>query len=369
MADDRPLPVALLRALAAWLESPGEPAARVALAELPGTPGLARQLHAHRLTALHARACLAVGLPLDDEAAAFAREDAARAMQSLALLAEVAGALRDSAVAFLVLKGAPLAVRAYGDALLRRSSDVDLLVRASEIAAARRVLQALGFAPSRVRSARQDRQHVRLDGEEAWFRDADEALVELHVLATPRRFGIVLEPAMWSEPTLVRAGAVEVAVPRDGALIPYLAAHGAKHRWARAEWLLAFGRVWSTAHPDERSRALLTASDAGIVNEMTLALELWELVSQDMPAERASPRTARILDHVLSGGGVVPGVHARLALSLRLREGVAARTAFILRWIFEPGTEDWEAIPLPDALFPLYYVLRPLRLLARQVAL
>ncbi len=35
------------------------------------------------------------------------------------------------------------------------------------------------------------------------------------------------------------------------------------------------------------------------------------------------------------------------------------------RWFLVPRVEDWTATDLPDALYPLYYIIRPLRLLAK----
>ena len=54
-----------------------------------------------------------------------------------------------------------------------------------------------------------------------------------------------------------------------------------------------------------------------------------------------------------------------LRFNLRLRDGAMDRARYAARWLFGPSPEDWKWKPLPDALFPLYRLLRPLRLLAR----
>jgi hypothetical protein len=54
---------------------------------------------------------------------------------------------------------------------------------------------------------------------------------------------------------------------------------------------------------------------------------------------------------------------ANLRFNLRARDRAADRARYVARWLFAPTPEDWRWSDLPDALFPLYHVLRPVRLL------
>ena len=56
---------------------------------------------------------------------------------------------------------------------------------------------------------------------------------------------------------------------------------------------------------------------------------------------------------------------ANLRYNWRLRDTAADRARYAARWLFAPSPEDWGWVRLPDALAPLYRVLRPLRLAAR----
>jgi hypothetical protein len=56
---------------------------------------------------------------------------------------------------------------------------------------------------------------------------------------------------------------------------------------------------------------------------------------------------------------------ANLLFNLRARDGLLDRARYAARWLFAPSPEDWRWTRLPDALFPLYRVLRPVRLLLR----
>ena len=49
----------------------------------------------------------------------------------------------------------------------------------------------------------------------------------------------------------------------------------------------------------------------------------------------------------------------------RMRERRRDRLGYALLKMVEPNAADWMERPLPEKLFPLYYVLRPLRLLRK----
>lgn len=63
---------------------------------------------------------------------------------------------------------------------------------------------------------------------------------------------------------------------------------------------------------------------------------------------------------------VRPDLFAEWIVPLRTIEGLGARAGYIARRAIRPTIEDCEFVPLPDALYPLYYVLRPFRLLIQQ---
>ena len=47
---------------------------------------------------------------------------------------------------------------------------------------------------------------------------------------------------------------------------------------------------------------------------------------------------------------------------LRARDRLRDRLRHCLRVAFLPSAEDWVAVPIPAALYPLYYLIRPARL-------
>jgi hypothetical protein len=153
------------------------------------------------------------------------------------------GALGREGVTVCPLKGPLLASRLYPEGVLRRSSDVDLLVAGADRDRALSVLASIGY---RSRSEARLAHELAHEHQILLERDHDPP-VELHVRALVG-FGTELP----SEPLL--AGAM--ATPRDGAptcvqLAPedevlYLLLHAAGHLFERLGWLYDVKRLVET---------------------------------------------------------------------------------------------------------------------------
>jgi hypothetical protein len=60
--------------------------------------------------------------------------------------------------------------------------------------------------------------------------------------------------------------------------------------------------------------------------------------------------------------GDVPSALENLRFYARARERLAARLYLVADQTFLPKQADWESWQLPEKLYPLYYLYRPLRL-------
>ncbi|HST61534.1 MAG TPA: hypothetical protein VLK84_22700, partial [Longimicrobium sp.] len=162
--------------------------------------------------------------------------------------------------------------------------------------------------------------------------------------------------------------------PADDDLFLALCLHGAKHRWARLEWLACATALAIRADLDLPS-LLLAANGIGARRTVLLALRLardalglalphaiHRSIDAD-PALAALAEEARGLWFAAEAEG--DETPANLRFNGRLRDGTADRARYAARWLFLPSPEDWAWVRLPDALAPLYRVLRPLRLAAR----
>ncbi len=168
------------------------------------------------------------------------QQNAGRALAFEVVTDEVHALCGDDMPSMLVFKGSSLARQLYGDPLLRRSHDVDLLVHKGDFLPAARRLLSSGFVLTD--TARSDHRAV----ESAYYRMARD--IELHHAATgirvelhQRRFMVDRLPPF----STVQANAPSLPTPAlDAAYATYLIGHGAQTDWHRMKWLADLTQLW-----------------------------------------------------------------------------------------------------------------------------
>ncbi|HEU0298254.1 MAG TPA: nucleotidyltransferase family protein [Longimicrobium sp.] len=317
------------------------------------------------------------GVP-DEVRAALRTAYARNGRQALALsgrLRVVAEAMEAAGVRALAYKGPALAVRAYGHLALRTCSDLDLLVAPRDVDAAARVLEAGGYHAAWRLTPAQDALFRRVDGDYPFVHGETGELVELHCRISSARFCAELPAAeLIARARPVPIGGGEVAAPADDDLFLALCLHGAKHRWARLEWLAAAAALARRAELD-LDGALDRATGIGARRTVLLALLLFR-DALGMPPTESIDRTLAADPPLAELAAEARGLWLRadadeydapgkVRFNFRLRDGAADRVRYAARWLFTPTPEDWAWLALPDALAPLHRLLRPLRLAAR----
>jgi Uncharacterised nucleotidyltransferase len=331
---------------------------------------------AHRALAEREEVPGAVRATLSAAAAANAR----RALAASGELRKLLGAMEAAGIRAAAYKGPALAVRAYGDLALRTYSDLDLLVAPDDVCAAARVLEGCGYLSAHRFSPAQDAAFRRTDGDYPYHHPHTAALVELHCHVSSARFCVALPTsALLARARPVPIGGGEVPALADDDLFLALCLHGAKHRWARLEWLTAAAALAVRQRLD-LAGLLVRASAIGARRTVLLALRLMhDALALPLPSavlassdDDPLPRLAEEARGLWFVAKVVKVFNeeedttaANLRYNYRLRDTAADRARYAARWLFGPSPEDWGWVRLPDALAPLYRVLRPLRLAAR----
>ena len=309
------------------------------------------------------------------ELAALNRAEAHRALELAAELRRLMAALEAAGVEALAYKGPALAVQAYGDLAARSFVDLDLLVRPDDVPRALEALDAQGYARARALTPARERAFRRVDGDYPLVHRARGWLVELHARVSTLRFAMPIETdALLRRPASVRVGGGEVRTLGGDDLLLVLCVHGAKHRWKRLEWVAAVAALLRAGGGDvapvlamasavhARRTVLLGLSLAHRLLQAPLADEALRAIEGDAGlAELAVEAEAVLFGDEIEGDDTT----ARMRFNLRARDGVMDRARSAGRWLFAPSPEDWGWVALPDALFPLYRVLRPVRLLLR----
>ena len=274
----------------------------------------------------------------------------------------------------LPFKGPTLGLQAYGDPALRTFADLDVLVRPADFEDAREVLLNGGFHASFPTNPARRALLVRRGSHESFERD-DGVAVELHwrIAGAVSDFGLDYG-RLWSRLGVVSLGGQPVTALAHVDLLLVLCIHGAKHAWERLAWICDVAELVRRT-PEMDWTALVAEAEklkAGRVVGLGLLLAD-ELLDALLPPHVTGP--------LRSDGAMAPliaRVHRWLfqppragagtfRFHLGTRVGWRGKTELTLRSLTALNQQDLGGMRLPDALLPLYYVARPLRLVGKAV--
>jgi hypothetical protein len=265
------------------------------------------------------------------------------------------------AIEVLPLKGPALALALYGDAALRQSNDVDLLVRRDDFPRAEALLLGWGFtalgAPSE-----HDRRFLR-----------GGLLVELHFeLASPRFFPFDIDN-IWSRSRLIGFRGRPARALSNFDLALYLCAHGLKHGFSRLIWILDLARALQGLEPREYRELIRHAQRRGMRPWLFIGCEVVRtMFPQQLPVELdalmvAYPkalRRARLAVARLFSADQQVVVNDYRVFYLQAEPNPFKRWCYRLRYLAPTYTDDLWA--RQRRISPgLMIVLRPFRLLEK----
>ena len=301
-------------------------------------------------------------------------------------LVRLTALLERGGVETLALKGPALAMAAYGAVTMRQFNDLDLLVRKSEVGRAAEILRAAGYAP---RPGYGLADVDRPGGYEiAMARAGALTDIDLHWRLIPPYFPLALDgEELWRRAVRIEieGSPVRTLAPADHLL--YLCAHGAKHGWQAlggicdlAELIRASSRASAPALSqslsidwDELSaRAEQAAAHRALELGVLLAHELLDAAVPAglLEAARRKPAVVRaarsFIGYVSNPSDDGPGFYQRWVVPLSVIAGPGARLRYLAARALLPSADDHEFLRLPLALYPLYYLLRPVRVALKE---
>ena len=296
-----------------------------------------------------------------------------RDLQLRTALRSVLRGLSRQGIEALVFKGPALADRLGDGAAWRQYDDLDLLVRAAEQPAAIEHLLSVGYVWS---------ADLPIDRVAA----AARAGLEFSLWAPERRYLLEvsatgIHPYFAAIPAeAIREGAAAVDVRDVGMVLQsapaqelvLLCVHGAKHAWHRLAWVFDVVQ-WLRRHGagKELGAARAVARQWRVETMLEVGLALAGTVA---PAVRVpgvlpgSPRIQTLVGQVLTNWARHAHPDALCALRpfhLAVQQGLAQRFAYHLRLALLPGHGDLRMVRLPPCLYPLYFALRPVRIMCR----
>jgi hypothetical protein len=286
------------------------------------------------------------------------RRDAARTFA--AELEDLLEHFAKRGIEVLPLKGPVLASMLYGDAALRQSNDLDILVQRYNYERAAAMLLDIGF----LGCSEVDDYHRR------FLRNG--VAVELHFGIASRRYFPADLKKIWNGSRSDDFRGKPIRVMADDDLILYLCLHGWKHGFSRLIWILDVARALQGLRDCDYEelvrRARQQGQEAWLLMGCEMARQMFpQLFPEGMEAAiAASPttaaRTRRCAEEFFAGDLEIVNDHKIRRFYLQIERSARRRWRCRLSY-FAPTPEDklWaERNRINPALMPM---LRPFRLL------
>ncbi len=270
----------------------------------------------------------------------------------------------------LTLKGPVLALQAYGDLNLRHFIDLDILVRRNDLPKAYQILARSGYTPTMIVDSRQLKFLVNSDNHFSFIRQGDT--FELHWEIGPyENIHPLTQELVWQNLTTFRVYEKEIYTLSPENTIFYTSLHGAKHGWKQLKWIVDVAQLFCSYPENSWLTLFEQAQKFGLFRQLSLGLILAEdMVGISLPTRihdliRSDYRARELSSQVKASlfNDQQPTTQEEDYLFyLKTRERLLDRLHYLFDLIILPKKPDWLIVSLPEKLYFLYYLLRPLRL-------
>lgn len=300
--------------------------------------------------------------------------------QSLFLAREViriVACLNGRGIDVLPYKGLVMSEVYYSDLSLRLAGDMDFFVRQCDVARVKNLVRDLGYTLRLEIPQEAEPDYIASGYEYTFDSPAGRNLLELQWALLPRFYAVDFDMGgLFARAVNVSVAGSGVKTPVAEDLLLLLSVHAAKHLWGRLIWLCDIAQIlrredlnWDWVQGQARELGIER------ILQVTLLLAR-QLVGAVVPALISNamvrdPAVSKFVDQIASqiAAGTLRQTDtiSYFRLLMGLRERRIDRLRFLTRLAFTPGPGEWDAVPLPRALFPLYRVVRMARLARRFV--
>ena len=270
-------------------------------------------------------------------------------------------------------KGPVLAASLYKDLAVRPFNDLDILVKKKDLFKAMDLMTSLGYQPhfqlTRIQTAAflKSKYEFPLTHRNGWL------TVELKWNLAENFFSFPLDQErLWERLQPASLNGKEILTFSAEDLLIILCVHGAIHLWPNLIWICDVGRLihvhkdlnWESVLRHARTlrseRMLYLGLSLGArLLCAPLPEEVDRLIGADSVVKKLSQELIGCL-FVRSDGH--PTLWRSALFHLRARECLKDKLLYGTRLAMTTTVEDWSFFCLPDSLFALYHLLRPVRL-------
>lgn len=271
------------------------------------------------------------------------------------------------------IKGPALANFLYGDVGMRQFDDLDILVKTRDVMQVEILLTSLGYSPAMDLTQKQKIDTLSQECEYNFVHEISGLVVELHWGFVPDYVGFPWGYEYFERNNAIQHAAGEVPyIAGEEMCLSLLVHNGLKHGFDRLCWYTDVMALWSKESFDW-NKFLILAKETGCENLVGLTMENTQnLFGYHIPksfrsrirsTQKIVQLSARLKKNLFTRVDTDPGLAAQLRYHLFLRDGYYRKLSYLFKLIYRPNSFDWRWIKLPDGLYFLYYIIRPVRLL------
>lgn len=294
-------------------------------------------------------------------------------LANAAELLQVLKAFEAESIPAMPFKGVVLAASAYGDISMRAAGDLDFLIYAHDSLRAAAILRSRGYEltePREFSGSPSEKDVFELHFE----RPSDGMVIEIRwrlELTTPRFQRDLGMDWVWPRRTTTRLAGADVPNLDPVSSLLVLCMHGSKHTWSRLIWICDVAKLiesqpqldWEAAQREARRMGLRRCLVIGVLlaNRVSGAPVPAEVL-KELEADQGGARLAGFFaEHMPEAPGKIP--NGGVPYNLMLLGSRDRMRLLFSPTLFRPNELDRAAVRLPKALEPLYYVIRPFRVL------
>ena len=300
------------------------------------------------------------------------RAHAIRNLKKTTGLIQVLNLLADNGIIAVSYKGPLLAAVAYGDIAFRQFVDLDILVSRKDIGSVRNILSSEGYRLAYSFTTKQERAHLN-GAVEYTFVHTQRAILDVHWRFAADYLGVGPNP----EEAIAKRMAIKILGQTVYTLDPeanllMVCLNGAFHLWSKFALINDLAHLIKVQAVWDWPGLLKRAKELGMRRQVLLGLSLAQnLLSAPVPREiireaDADPNITALYRKVRKNIFVSKeedlGLIAVTAFYLQTRDRFKDKLTYVLVRLAIPTVEDWRRVPLPDSLYWMYYLIRPLRL-------
>jgi len=282
-----------------------------------------------------------------------------------------------SGVQVAPVKGPVLAEMVYGNIALRTFGDLDLFIRRCDYPAGLRILVEEGYCPAYQLSKTHQDLFLSSSDEMPFQKEAQALRVDLRWAIFPKHDRLPFSEEAWFDhPSTITLAGRDIQTFSLEKVFLHSCIHGSKHIWYKLKWLCDVAEIIRMNSDLNWSAIVDLAAGTGMERSLQVGLHLAnDLLEVPLPAAAEEfrlkcPNLTRLSGPVysrLKEPSSVPGFWTGHFYQVALSAGLSGKIRLIMRLLTTHNLSDWNFLPLPKWLFPLYIPLRIMRISIREL--